>query len=438
MIEQKKTSLSCERSSEAGHKLSKWLCVLAAISGCQFASAATWCVGTSGCAFITIGAAVAGASAGDVINVQAGIYSESVTINKPLSLIGAGSGTIINAFGLSNGIFIDGSAKAPLTGVSGVTISGISVQNANFEGILISNASEVTITNNVVSGNNRGLNAPAGTCPNQPAFETNEGFDCGEGIHLIAVNHSVIASNVVKNNSGGILISDENGPSHDNLIAGNTVSNNAYDCGITLASHSPAPSSGLKLPAGVYHNTIYGNLSTNNGLLVPGAGAGVGIFAPGPGNQNYGNVVVGNTLTGNGLPGVAMHNHASVPGAPPVNMNDNVIVGNTISGNGADTDDAATPGPTGINILSLAPMTGTIISGNKISNEQIGVAVNTPSADVLTRLNNMPVPTGVDNIGSGTVDANLNYWACATGPGSSGCSGIIGSVLAAVWAVVPF
>lgn len=407
-------------------------------SACQFASAATWCVSQSGCAFPTIGAAVAGASAGDTIQVQAGIYSESVVINKPLYLIGSGNGTIINAIGLSNGIFIDGTAKVPGTGISGVIVSGFSVQNANFEGILVSNATEVTISNNLVSGNNRGLNATAGSCPNQPAFETNEGFDCGEGIHLIAVNHSIVANNIVKNNSGGILLSDENGPTHDNLITGNTVSNNGYDCGITLASHSPAPSSGLKLPAGVYHNTISGNLSTSNGLLSPGAGAGVGIFAPGPGNQNYGNVVVNNTLTNNGLPGVAMHNHAAPPNAPPVNLNDNMIVGNVISGNAADTDDAATPGTTGINIFSIAPVTGTIIAGNKISNEQINIAVNTPSADVLARLNDLSGPTGVNNLGSGTVNANLNYWGCAAGPGNGGCAGVVGLVLTSVSAVIPF
>ena len=46
---------------------------------------------------------------------------------------------------------------------------------------------------------------------------------------------------------------------------------------------------------------------------------------------------------------------------PPVNLNDNVIVGNHISGNAADTEDAATPGPTGINLYSVAPVWGTVI-----------------------------------------------------------------------------
>jgi hypothetical protein len=379
MVEQKRIYLLSNirrHVSVAG----KWVGLLVISAACQYASGATWCVSQVGaCAYQTIGAAVTGASAGDTINVQAGVYSESVHITKPVALIGSGSGTIINAIGLSNGIFIDGSAMAPAAGIANVVVSGFSVENANYEGILVMNASEVTISSNLVSGNDRSLNPTAGTCPGQPAFETNEDFDCGEGIHLMAVDHSVIANNIVKNNSGGILISDETGPTHDNLITGNNVNNNPWDCGITLASHSPAASSGLKLPAGIYHNTISGNISANNGLGIAGAGAGVGIFAPGPGNANYGNVVINNTLTGNGLPGVTMHNHAAPPKTPPVNLNDNMIVGNVISGNAADTDDAATPGTTGINIYSVAPVTGTIIALNKISNEQVDIAVNTPA-----------------------------------------------------------
>ncbi len=416
----------------------RWLCALALLSGCQVASAATWCVGPTGCAYQSISAAVSGVSAGDTINVQGGVYSESVTITKPLSLIGTGNGTIINAIGLSNGIFINGMAAAPAAGIKGVIISGLSVQNANFEGILAANASEITITNNTVTGNNRSLNITAGACPGIPAFETSEGDDCGEGIHLMAVDHSIISGNIVKNNSGGILITDETGASHDNLIWGNTVTNNPFDCGITLASHPPYSATGLMLPPGVYHNTIASNISTNNGLQLPGAGAGVGIFAPGPGNKNYGNVVINNTLTGNGLPGVTMHNHAFVPMAPAPNLNDNMIVGNIISGNAADTEDAATPATAGINLYSVAPVTGLIVALNKISNEQIGLAVNMPSADVMTRMNDLPGPTGVDNLGSGTVNANLNYWGCTAGPGGSNCSAAIGLVMTAVYAVTPF
>jgi len=381
---------------------------------------------------------VKAASAGDTVQVQPGVYSDSIVITKPVSLIGSGRDrTIINAFGLSNGIYIDGTSKMPDAGISGVVVSGLTVQNANFEGILVANGTSVIISNNTVAGNNRGLNTSNSTCPGLPAFETNEGLDCGEGIHLMAVSHSVVANNIVRNNSGGILITDETGPNHDNLISGNTVSDNPYACGITMASHPAYTAGGIKSPPGIYHNTISGNISRANGLKVDG-GAGVGIFAPGPGNQAYGNVVINNTLTGNGLPGVTMHNHASFPMAPKVNLNDNMIIGNTISGNAADNGDAATPGPTGINLYSVAPVTGTVIAQNVISNEQVGVAINIPSGDVRVHLNNLQGSTGVDNLGSGTVDASQNYWGCAGGPGQSGCGGTIGTVTTGNAGSVPF
>ena len=100
----------------------------------------------------------------------------------------------------------------------------------------------------------------------------------------MAADHSSVIRNLVENNSGGILITDETGPNTNNLIKGNTVRDNAFDCGITLASHPPANASGpiMALPYGIMHNVISHNDSHHNGLGLPSAGAGVGIFAPFP------------------------------------------------------------------------------------------------------------------------------------------------------------
>src|SRR3974377_2092484 len=79
----------------------------------QAAVAATLCVnsgGTKGC-FATIGAAVAAASLNDTIQVAPGTYKEDVVIGKSLSMIVANrSNTIIDATGLSKGVYIDGLA----------------------------------------------------------------------------------------------------------------------------------------------------------------------------------------------------------------------------------------------------------------------------------------------------------------------------------------
>lgn len=406
--------------------------------------AATLCVnpaGTGGCKS-TISAAVAAASAGDTIRVASGTYKEDVVISKPLSLVAWDHRKpVIDAAGLSNGIFVNGMSAAPAAGVSNVLISGFEIENANFEGILVANASDVTLLGNRVHDNDRALNISAGECAGIPAFETNEGEDCGEGIHLIGVDHVSVIRNDVGYNSGGILTSDETGPSHNNLISENNVHDNPYDCGITFASHPPATSviPTATLPFGISNNTISENISNHNGYQEPGAGAGVGIFAPFPGTTNSGNVVIHNLLTNNGQPGVTMHNHAWAPKAPPVNLNDNVIVGNRISGNAADGADAATPGTTGINLYSVAPVWGTIVAENVIDDEAVDVAFKAPAGQMIVHLNNFSKGIGVDNLGAGSIDATENWWKCPNGPGAHGCATVAGpNVQFTPWLTSPY
>ncbi len=402
--------------------LHPFLGVLLVVGASSFSAARTLCVnqgGTSGC-YSKISDAVSAAANFDTIHVAHGTYAEDVQIGKPLSLIGESSkNTIIDATGLSNGVYVDGLDHP---GLRAVVISGFTVKNANFEGILVTNASDITIWNNKVTGNNKSLViGPSGpSCPGIPSFETAEGFDCGEGIHLSGVHHSTVANNDVRKNAGGILLSDDTRATHHILVSGNTVTENPYDCGITLASHPPAPQTGATMPFGVSQNTIAGNESSRNGLAV-GEGAGVGIFDSVPGASNFGNVVIGNKLFGNGLPGVALHSHT-----PGQNLNNNSIIGNEIYGNHADTADAATPGPTGINIFGVSPILGTTISQNVIKEEAVDVAIKTPSA-VSVHLNDLlGKQIGLANLGSGSVDATMNWWGCPTGPGTAGCSKVTG------------
>lgn len=412
------------QSTPNSHKLSSpaLLIALAApllFAMSQSAAAKTLCVnpgGTNGC-FSKITDAVAAAKPHDTIRVAAGTYAEDVVIGKPLSLIGENrETTIIDATGLSNALYVDGLDNA---GLREVVIQGFKAENANFEGILITNASDITVWSSNVLNNDKALDINNGTCPGIPPFETAEAFDCGEGLHLIGTTFSTVANNTVQGNSGGILISDDTAAIHDNLISGNLVKDNTLDCGITIASHPPYTGN---TPFGISHNTISENVSTGNGTAVKGAGAGVGLFDSVPGTKNHGNVIIHNRLTHNGLPGVAMHSHT-----PGQDLDDNIIVGNYIADNGPDTDDAATPGPTGINVFGVSPVSGTVISQNVIDHEGYDIVANTP-AQVNAHLNNLlGRKTGVDNIGKGSVDATENYWGCSNGPNSAACSDVKGS-----------
>ncbi len=389
----------------------------------QAASAATLCVnpqGTKGC-FNTIQAAVNAAKASDAITVAPGVYREDVTIKTPIALVGANAGnTIIDAQSMANGIYVDGLDNSGMgkIGLSGVVITGFTVENAEDEGILVTNANDVTVSSNVVMNNDQTLHSKNG-CQGLPSWELAESEDCGEGIHISGVRHSIVSNNVVESNAGGILLADDTGATRDNLITGNTVRNNPYDCGITLASH---PNVAGAPPYGVSDNTISGNLSAHNGDADQG-GAGVGIFDSVPHAKANGNRVIHNRLIGNSLPGVAMHSHA-----PNQQMRNTVILGNYIAFNGADTGQTETPGPAGINLFGVSPELGTVISQNVIKGESIGIAVNTP-APVYVHLNNFSVSEfGVDNLGTaGTIDATENWWGCSEGPSAEGCSSIGGT-----------
>src|SRR5689334_13346823 len=174
---------------------------------CPPLAAANLCVHrahNSGC-YGTISAAISAASPNDIIRVAPGEYDEQVTITKPLSLIGSGYyRTSIDAADRPNGIYINGLDHP---GLNHVVIRGFKVENARFEGILITNATAVTISETRVVNNDRNLNFSSHACPGLPNFETAEDDDCGEGIHLVGVDHSIISENLVERNAGGILLS---------------------------------------------------------------------------------------------------------------------------------------------------------------------------------------------------------------------------------------
>ncbi len=431
-----------------------FLCSAVLIAGSyQKASAATLCVnpaGSHGC-YSTIGAAVGHASAMDVINVGPGTYKEDVVIGMPLSLIGAGAGaSIIDATSLANGIFVDGLDNA---GLSHVTIAGFTVEKANWEGVLVVNASDVVIRDSKIVNNTQApavFTGEAHGCPGQPAFETDETGDCGGALHLIGVWDSTISGNKITGNDDGILVSDETAASHDILISQNTVTDNPGECGIVLASHPPVGSAPpfFAKHFGIYHVTVDDNDVENNGVTVGGAGVGMFSDGAGPGRAS-GNVISHNKLIGNGIGGVSLHSHVGPNfGAPADDMDGNVIIGNYIAKNLADEFDTATPGRVGININSGGggtPINGTIITGNVITDEDVDIAFNTP-AWVNIHLNDLRGgKVGVANVCTlddpsckGGIIATENYWGCAKGPGSGGCSTTSGpNVLFTPWLSKP-
>lgn len=286
-----------------------------------------------------------------------------------------GNGATIDATGSPNGIQIL---------ASGTTVDGFTIENADFEGILVGNSSsdatgspvsDVTIDNVDVTANDQGLAAvpQVGECASTPGGPG----DCGEGLHLNSVTDSTIEHSTIADNAGGILLTDEFGPNSGNVIDHDTILDNTDDCGVTLASHTSN---------GVFDNTVTHNVADGNG--VAGQGAGYLIAGGGPGTVAYGNVIAHNEASGNGLGGVTIHQHFVG------DLNDNVIEFNQLSNNNVDGDfdfSPADPATTDIIVASgpaegippflfPGPLTGTVIEHNQLDDAAIGIwTLNAPS-----------------------------------------------------------
>lgn len=326
----------------------------------------------------SIAHAVAVAHAGGEIDVAPGSYPGKVILTKRLTIRGFHL-PILSARGHRRGIVIRGARAA------GSVVQGLAVENATYEGILALRTKRVTIADDVVRHNDRGLFSGhlTGECkengqpPGARPADVRAG-GCGEAIHLASSSDSHVVGNLVTDNSGGIYLTDESAPAAHNVIARNLVMSNIYDCGITLASHSrkAVTSSGRPLPraGGVYDNTIAGNVADGNGVRVPGAG--ILVAAAYSGGAAYGNRIMSNEINGNGLPGVALHSHERRQ-----DLNGNVIENNLIGRNaiggqsgGPGDGDGGIHHTAGILVWSaMTKITQIRVSGNRISHNYFGI-----------------------------------------------------------------
>ena len=345
--------------------------------------------------FSTIQSAVDAAAPGATVFVCPGTYTEDVVISQPLKLIGRDGATIQGA--PTSTIMCDqlgpgGPGSAPcLAAVTirsdWVSVSGFTITGAIGEGVLATGSlaggsiSHVSITGNRVTGNDTGgAQSPNSTYPQCNPAGPVPG-DCGEGIHLMGVYDSVVSGNFDSGNSGGVLITDEFGPTHDNLIARNIIKDNLFDCGVTVPGHNPfaLDANGNRQPsvAGDYRNVIARNVITGNG--VKGEGAGVIFANASAGSASYDNLVINNYIAGNGLGGVTLHAHPIMPGTFE-DLNGNNVIGNTIGQNNLapDTDPGPNAPTTTVGVLVFGAVPVTIkIARNRIFDNDIGIWLGT-------------------------------------------------------------
>jgi hypothetical protein len=342
----------------------------------------------------TIGSAVKAAAPWSAVVVCPGSYHEQVVVKKPLSLIGLHA--TINQKGVTPAFVVNPPHVGKLTIFAGVVIvsshvrvQGFTVTNALGEGILAAGVrgtiSDITIRHNAVVHNDLGGGVPPASAYFECQAQGQVPGDCGEGVHFLAVANSQVSGNFIAGNSGGVLLTDETGPTHNNVIENNIVTRNASDCGVTVPGHNPAAlnAQGQRQPAvaGVYDNAIVHNVITSNGLK--GEGAGVLFANAGPGTASYNNLVEGNFIAGNELSGVTMHAHTLAPGQHEY-LSGNKIIGNRIGTNNTGGDPLDFPASpkdtktTGVLVFSGGTPVWTVIARNHISDNSIGIWLSKP------------------------------------------------------------
>ena len=340
--------------------------------------------------FRTIQSAVNAAPPGATVVVCQAVYHEQVVVAKPLTL--AGQLATIDEAGVNPGLKVHvphvGTVRifaAVVIFSSDVRFTGFRVEGAQGEGILAAGLGRditgISISHSAVVHNDLGFGFPK---PKSSYFECAAAGqipgDCGEGIHFTAVAFSTISHDVVAQNSGGVLLSDDTGPTHGNLVAGNYVTDNFTDCGITVPGHNPFALNKKGRPqpsvAGVYANVIKDNVVTNNGLR--GEGAGVLFANATAGTASYDNLVEGNFIAGNGLSGVTMHAHTIGKGQFE-DLSGNDVIGNVIGRNNLRGDPLDFPAShkdaktTGILVFSGGTRVTVRIAFNHIANDAIGI-----------------------------------------------------------------
>ena len=324
------------------------------------------------------------------------------------------SNQTINAAGCDVGIFVG-------QGAAGVTIDAVTVTGAADQGILAQDTSGLTVSNSSIHGN--GFMA-----------RVSQSF----GISLFGVSGSTVTGNTVTDNgAGGIGLMDDGPfdpgtplpgpsvlvPSTNDTIANNHTSANYAGCGIVLAVQNPGGS--------LSNVTVTGNIVTGThsfGRTGPDVG-GIVVAADAPGTAINTALVSHNTVTNSFEGGIIVH--AEAPHAHTVGVS---VTGNTLSGNNW----GLTNGPTALVgvIVSDGPApapirafnSGTVVSGNTITNEFYGIWSDGPSVPTVSG-NSITVNAGgtpfyiVPAPGSG-------YWEVASDGGifNFGSAGFYGSM----------
>jgi len=194
--------------------------------------------------YITIQAAISAASPGATIFVAAGTYGENIIVDKSVSIKGAGAeNTIVEGFNGNTAFTI----YADNVSISGFTIMG--ANNVWKNGILVSEADNVSIINNIIEYNAYGV-----------FLENSNGVKIINNIIRYSDAPRAVLGSRLNNGSGIIVWDNSGGVNLNNLIRGNDIYYN-YKFGIYIGGAVDMDADGTKINGNkLYHNGAYWGL----------------------------------------------------------------------------------------------------------------------------------------------------------------------------------
>jgi parallel beta-helix repeat protein len=357
-----------------------------------------------GATYSTIGAAVAAATAGDTIQVCAGIYHETVTVDKQLNFRGAKAG--VDGRSGRGKLAVESVVDSPdgdfvlVASVNDVTINGFTLRGVSSEGHAAIEAysgnggtagSGITVIDNVIRDNQNGMRV-SNLDPSHPAAIRYNAF----------INNSL---GTTGNGGSGIFITS--GPANNTSIDHNSFTGHRE----TAINFAGSPDFTILSTGLVVSNNSSFNDSTfvvatdSDGALINNNTVKVGTGYPnGSGILDFGNNknlrIVGNTVTGGSATGTSGIRIASF-GDP--NFGFMPSVGTTVQAN------VIRNRYNGIRLTANADISDNTVSGSV----NVGILVEPVSSD--NHLDGNTVSRSAihdcedDTIGTGT-DGTANVW----------------------------